>query len=193
MTLSKAISPSDEELLERAQVCGDGEAFGLLVRKYHPRVYNQILGGVKNPEVAKDLTQEVWFRAFRGIQGFRGDAAFSSWVYRIAENVVRDHFRREKHAHGREPLHLIDPSRITQTHPCPSQDVERAELREHLSAALAALTPMRREVFLLYYIDELPIKAIAKRLGRSEGTIKSHLRNARLDLQDRLRTESRSV
>ena len=64
------------------------------------------------------------------------------------------------------------------------RDVERAELREHLQKALTALTPIRRRVFLLYYRHELPIKAIAAEIGRSEGTIKSHLRNARLQLQE---------
>ena len=64
--------------------------------------------------------------------------------------------------------------------------MERAELREHLQKALTALTPIRRRVFLLYYYHELSIKAIAAEIGRSEGTIKSHLRNARLQLQELL-------
>ena len=80
--------------------------------------------------------------------------------------------------------HLIAENRITETVPCPSQDLERAELREHLQTALTALTPIRRRVFLLYYHHELPIKTIAAEIGRSEGTIKTHLRNARLQLQE---------
>ena len=72
----------------------------------------------------------------------------------------------------------------TQTHPCPSQLVERAELQELLQTALQHLTPIRRLVFRLYYENEMPIKAIAERLKRSEGTIKTHLRNARLQLQE---------
>ena len=119
------------------------------------------------------------------MSSFRGGSAFYSWLYRIAENVCIDHFRRQKH-HNTEPLHLIDENRITQTDPCPSRAVERAELREHLQKALTALTPIRRRVFLLYYHHELPIKAIAAEIGRSEGTIKSHLRNARLQLQELL-------
>lgn len=62
--------------------------------------------------------------------------------------------------------------------------VERAELREPLQAALETLTPIRKHVFCLYYEEELAIKAIAARLERSEGTIKSHLRNARLHLRE---------
>ena len=141
-------------------------------------------GRVKDAETAEDLTQETWLRAFRAISSFRGGSAFYSWLYWIAENVCIDHFRRQKY--NTEPLHLVDENRITETDPCPSRDVERAELREHLQKALTALIPIRRRVFLLYYHHELSIKAIAAEIGRSEGTIKSHLRNARLQLRELL-------
>ena len=184
MTLSKHREPSDEHLIACAQA-GEGEAFGLLVCKYHDRLYAHIQGSVKNAETAKDLTQETWLKAFRGLNGFRGDSTFYSWVYRIAENVIKDHFRRQKHRNI-APLHLIAEHRLTQTYPCPSRDIERQELREHLEAAIAELTPIRRQVFLLYYVHELPIKAIAAKIGRSEGTIKTHLRNARASLRQML-------
>ena len=171
----------EKHLIERTQA-GDPEAFTPFVGKYQDRLYRHINGRVTDPELAKDLTQETWLRAFRAISSFRGDAAFYSWLYRIAENVCTDHFRRQKY--NTEPLHLVDENRIIETVSCPSQDVERAELREHLQKALTALTPIRRRVFLLYYHHELPIKAIAAEIGRSEGTIKTHLRNARLQLQE---------
>ena len=171
----------EKHLIERTQQ-GDTEAFTPLVVKYHHRIYTHIHKRVRDSELAKDLTQETWKKAFRAIKKFRGDSAFSSWLYRIAENVCTDHFRRQKY--NTEPLHLIDENCITETDPCPSRDVERSELREHLQKALTALTPIRRRVFLLYYHHELPIKAIAAEIGRSEGTIKSHLRNARLQLQE---------
>ena len=175
---------SHEKHLITLTQSGDPEAFTPLVGKYQDRLYGHIKGRVVDPELAKDLTQETWLRAFRAISSFRGDSAFYSWLYRIAENVCTDHFRRQKY--NTEPLHLIDENRITDTDPCPSRDVERAELRELLQAALVALTPIRRRVFLLYYHHELPIKAIAAEIGRSEGTIKTHLRNARLQLQESL-------
>ena len=174
---------NEKHLIERAQ-SGDPEAFTPLVVKYHDRLYTHIYGRVKNAETAEDLTQDTWLRAFRAISSFRGDSAFYSWLYRIAENVCTDHFRRQKY--NTEPLHLIDENRITETTPCPSRGVEHAELRLHLQEAIAHLTPLRRRVFLLYYHHELPIKAIAAEIGRSEGTIKSHLRNARLQLQESL-------
>ena len=174
----------DETDIIRRSHAGDPEAFTPLVGKYQDRLYRHINRRVTDPEIAKDLTQETWLRAFRAISSFRGGSAFYSWLYRIAENVCIDHFRRQKY--NTEPLHLIDENRITETDPCPSRAVERAELREHLQKAITALTPIRRRVFLLYYHHELPIKAIAAEIGRSEGTIKSHLRNARLQLQELL-------
>ena len=160
---------------------GDSEAFSPLVRKYQDRLLRHITRRVKDCEVAKDLCQEVWFRAYRGIETFRCESSFYAWVYRIAENVISDHFRKPQH--DTEPLHLIDEGRITDTAACPSVYIERAELRSQLREAIRDLPPMRRRVFLLYYHHELPIKAIASRLNRSEGTIKTHLRNARLQLR----------
>ena len=173
----------EKRLIERTQH-GDIKAFNPVVQKYHHRVYNQILGNVKDPETAKDLTQETWLKAFRAIHTFRGTSPFSSWLYRIAENVCIDYFRKQKH--DIEPLHLIEERRVTQTHPCPSRDVERGELRKHLRTAIQQLTPLRRQVFCGYYLQELSIKEIAARLSKSEGTIKSHLRNARLQLREHL-------
>ncbi len=174
--------PFDEKHLITRTQAGDPKAFGPLVAEYQPRLYTHIYGRVRDVETAEDLTQETWLKALRAIESYRCESAFYSWLYRIAENVCIDHFRRQKY--NLEPLHLIDESRITETDPCPSRDVERAELREHLQKALTALTPIRRRVFLLYYHHGLPIKAIAAEIGRSEGTIKSHLRNARLQLQE---------
>jgi len=173
----------ETHFIERTQH-GDTEAFNPLVVKYHCHVYNHILGNVKNPETAKDLAQETWLKAYRGITTFRCDSTFTSWLYRIAENVCIDYFRKQKH--DTEPLHLIDESRITDTHPSPYRALQRKELREILRNAITGLTPTRKQVFLLYYIQELSIKAIAQQLNRSEGTIKSHLRNARLQLQEHL-------
>ena len=175
----------DTSLIERTQQ-GDPKAFGHLVSKYHSRLYRHIHGRVRDPEVTKDLTQETWFKAFRGIDSFRGTSGFYSWVYRIAENVITDFFRKQKHALATETLHGIPERRIRETHPCPSRALERQELRNTLKNALKCLSTARRDVFVLYYHHELPIKAIAQLLNRSEGTIKTHLRNARLQLQELL-------
>lgn len=179
------MTESEKKYLIEATQAGDSDAFNPLVRKYHRKIYTHIRRRVKDGEVAKDLSQEVWLRAYRGIGGFRADAAFSSWLYRIAENVCIDYFRKQKHR-DTEPWHTVDERRLTDRSPCPSRDSERQELRQHLRAAIAELTPIRRRVFVFYYHHELPITAIASRLNLSEGTVKTHLRNARLQLQELL-------
>ena len=165
---------------------GNTEAFTPLVKTYQPRLYTHILGRIKDVETAKDLTQETWIKAFRAINTFRADASFFSWLYRIAENICIDYYRKQKVAHIIEPIHDINERHIIDTHPCPSHNIERQELRYHLQEAVARLTPTRKRVFLLYYVHEMPITAIATRMKRSEGTIKTHLRNARLQLRERL-------
>ena len=165
---------------------GATEAFTSLVTTYQPRLYTHILGRIKDIETAKDLTQETWIKAFRAINTFRGDASFYSWLYRIAENVCIDYYRKQKVAHITEPIHDLDERRIIDTHLCPSYNIERQELRQQLREAVKHLAPTRKRIFLLYYIHEMPIKTIAVLLKRSEGTIKTHLRNARLQLQELL-------
>ena len=185
MPISLSTHLDEKHLLTRTRA-GDTEAFSPLVEEYYPRIYTHILGRVKDPEATKDLTQETWLRAFRAIQRFRGESSLSSWLYRIAENVCIDYFRKQQKAHNLEPLHTVDERRIPQTHSDPCRDLERQELRAYLRTAIQHLTQTRRQVFLLYYAQDLSIKQIATRLNRSEGTVKSHLRNARLQLREYL-------
>ena len=182
--LTTLITYRDEKhFIERTQH-GDTEAFTPLVTAYQSHLYTHILGRIKDVETVKDLTQKTWIKAFRAINTFRADASFYSWLYRIAENVCIDYHRKQKAAHIIEPIHDLDERRIIDKHLCPSHNIERQELRHHLQEAVARLTPTRKRVFLLYYIHEMSIKAIAKQIGRSEGTIKTHLRNARLQLRE---------
>lgn len=176
----------DEKILIARTQSGDIEAFNPLIEKYQPRLSNSIRAEVKDPEVAKDLCQNVWLKAFRSIRTFRFESAFSSWLYRIAKNVCIDYHRKQKASDNIHSLHTVNERRLLGVHPDPCELLQQQELRQHLDEAIATLTPSRKRVFLLYYIEELSIKDIATRTGRSEGTIKSHLRNARIQLQEYL-------
>ncbi|MDD9974368.1 MAG: sigma-70 family RNA polymerase sigma factor, partial [Candidatus Poribacteria bacterium] len=101
----------ERHFIERTQH-GDTEAFTPLVTTYQSRLYTHILGRIKDVETAKDLTQETWIKAFRAINTFRADASFYSWLYRIAENVCIDYYRKQKVARIIEPIHDIDERRI---------------------------------------------------------------------------------
>ena len=133
----------------------DTDAFNPLVEKYQSQIYTFIRKQVKEVETAKDLMQETWLKAFRAIKTFRADSAFSSWLYRIAENVCIDYFRKQQRAYDIEPLHTVNERCITQTHSDPCRDLERQELRAYLRTAIQRLTQTRRQVFLLYYDQDL--------------------------------------
>lgn len=142
------------------------------------------MGRIKNAETAEDLTQETWMKVFRSINTFQGDASFYSWLYCIAENVCIDFFRKQKAAYDIAPLHTVAETQIAKTHPSPAELLTRSELRQCFHGAIAELTPSRKRVFLLYYFEELSIKAIATHTSRSEGTVKTHLRNTRLQRRE---------
>ena len=175
----------EHTLIYRTQE-GNIEAFNPLVNKYQPRIYACILKRVKDIETAKDLTQETFLKAFVGLPTFRGDSAFSSWLYRIAKNLCIDYYRKQKTENNTTPLQTIDERCIIDTHPDPSQDMETQERRWVLRAAIRHLPPMRKKVFLLRYVQELSIKDIATCIQRSEGTVKTHLYKAHHQLRELL-------
>ena len=178
---------AEKELLLLTQQ-GDTEAFNPLVTKYQHRIYSLIYRQVHNTETAKDLTQDTFVKAYSAIREFKGDAACYTWLYRIAQNVCIDFFRRQQaRAKTFSPEEVDDTLHGTNTHPSPCQLMEQKELRAILRTAQQHLPPMRKKVFTLRYQEELPIKAIAKRLGKSEGTIKTHISKAKSQLRELLR------
>lgn len=175
----------EEQLITRTQH-GDSEAFNPLVVKYQSRIYTHILGRIKDREIAKDLTQDTFFKAFVSILSFRGDSAFYSWLYRIAENTCIDFLRKQKAKYDIIPLHIVNEHHITDTHPDTHDTLQRQELQRILKAAIQHLPSTRKRVFLLRYVQELSIKKIATVIDRSEGTVKTHLYKAHHQLRDLL-------
>ena len=177
----------ENRLIARTQQ-GDAQGFNPLVTKYQPKIEALILRQVRNTETAKDLTQDTFVKAYTAIGDFKGECAFYTWLYRIAQNVCTDFFRRQQ-ARAKTFSHesLDDTLHSTDTHPCPSKPLVQKELQAILRKAQQHLPPMRKKVFYLRYTEELPIKAIAKRLGKSEGTIKTHISKAKSQLRELLR------
>ena len=176
----------DEHTLIHRTQHGNTEAFNPLVIKYQHHIYTCIRKQVKDIETAKDLTQENFLKAFVGLPSFRGDSAFSSWLYRIAKNLCIDYHRKQKTENDIAPLHTIDERCIIDTHPEPSQNMETQERRRVLREAIQHLPTMRKKVFLLRYVQELPIKDIATYIKRSESTVKTHLYKAHHQLRELL-------
>jgi RNA polymerase sigma-70 factor, ECF subfamily len=171
----------DPELIHRSQA-GDTEAFGELVTKYRTRIYSLLNGILQNEDDSWDLAQEAFLKAWRSIHQFQGRSSFYTWLYSLTVNLAFDSLRRK----GRRIEVELDDA-IPSSLPSPYANYRRAEIRQHISAALAQLTPEHRAVIVLKEIEDLHYHEIAEILGISVGTVMSRLFYGRRKLQSILR------
>ena len=171
-------------LVERAKA-GDREAFNQLVRVTHSDAYALALRITGNTEDARDVVQETYLRAYRSIGRFRGDAQFSTWLYRIVANCSATHLsRRQRHRHDE----LGADHDVIDTRPehDPAMQGDLAELRASLDAAIGELPPRLRAVVVLRDMYDLPHEAIATELGISVTAAKVRLHRARKRLREQV-------
>ena len=171
----------DAELVRRAQQ-GDAAAFDFLVRRYFRAVYAIALAETRDPRDAEDVSQETMIRALERLDDCRQPDRFNAWLFRIARNSARSHGRRE----AVRATSSLDLAQSASSDSDPSRDAERAELRNRLTAALATLTGIQREVVLLHDLEQWKHREIAESLGIPEGTVRSHLFFARRALRAQL-------
>ena len=177
---------SDWELVQKCQG-GDTASFQELVSRYHQKVYMVIVGLLRNPDDAMEVAQETFFRAYRKITSFQGQASFYTWLYRIAVNISIDYQRRQK----RSPLEFRESmdevlEQQKEVAKDPFSDVHDRQLREKLLSAISDLTPEHKAVIVLRTLEGLSYKDIGEILGCSEGTVMSRLHYARKKLQGKL-------
>lgn len=177
----------EKELIERFQN-GEQEVFNELVSKYQGKIYNLVYKHVPNSEIAKDLSQEIFIKAYRALPHFKRQSAFYSWLYRIAVNLCIDFIRQQKRGQTLSfedlPAGNNDEVAFNDVSPLPPDQLETKELGQIIGQAVQQLPPKQQHVFNLRYHDGLQLKEIAAQLDRSEGTIKAHLHHA----HKRLRT-----
>ena len=169
---------TDEELVARASA-GDLESFNQLVTRWERPIYALAYRTLGREEDARDVVQEAFLRAYRGLRGFKGQAKFSSWLYRITLNLCRDWIRRERRApliqvpEGTDPVDLAD-ERIA-----PSESVEdlvaRRELSQAVAQAMAELPEEQRTAILLKEYHGLTFQEIADMLDCPLSTVKTRL------------------
>jgi len=170
------------ELVARAQ---DGEraAFDELVRRTHADTYTLAYRLCGNEEDARDVVQDAYLRAYRGLKRFRGEAQFSTWLYRITANCANTLMaKRHKHRHDELPETVED----TDHERDPAARADALAFRQDLEDALAELSPKLRAVVVLRDVYELPHEDIAAELGISETAAKVRLHRARRQLKERL-------
>ena len=181
------LPPTDEkELVERFQN-GEKDVFNELVIKYQGKIYNLVYKYVSNSETARDLSQEIFIKAFRALPRFKRQSAFYSWLYRIAINLCIDFIRQQKRGQTLSFEDLTtggnDEVMFNDVSPLPPDQVEAKELGHIIGKAVEQLPPKQQRVFNLRYHHGLQLKEIATQLDRSEGTIKAHLHHAHKRLQ----------
>jgi len=172
----------DDKRLAQLAGQGDQDAFARLVERYTGMVYHLAVQRVGNHHDAEEIAQAVFFKAWQALPNFRGDAAFSTWLYRMTVNAATDHLRQK----GRRetPLSLDDPD-LPQTadlSPGPAEAVQEAERREALNQAIHALPDQSRTVLLLREFEGLSYEEIAQALELPIGTVRSRLARARAAL-----------
>jgi RNA polymerase sigma-70 factor (ECF subfamily) len=172
------VPPADHELAQRARN-GDREAFAQLVKKHQRRAYATAMHLMGQHSDADDVLQEALLRAFRGLGGFDGRAAFSTWLHRIVVNVALNHLR----ARRRPAL----PIEAAENVGVPPRVEPRAEARAVL-AALAELSPPLRVTLVLATVEDMPYREIAETLSVPEGTVAWRVNQARKLLRLRLQT-----
>jgi len=183
-----AAETPEARLIERCRA-GDTGAFDELMARHQDRVYHLCLWLLRDAEAATDATQDVFIRAFRGLKNFRGDCAFSTWLHRIAVNIVSDEANRRQRAPL--PLSALETDDSPAIEPVapgddPGSAAARRERRRVVREALAALPDHHRLVLVLFDIQGYAYEDIAQILELPLGTVKSRLNRARAALREKL-------
>ncbi len=201
-TVPAASQPTDRELVERSRL-GDRHAFTTLVERHQRQIYRLALRMMGNESDAEEILQEAFLNAYQKLPDFRGDAAFSSWIYRIAANFALMRLRRRRRtpelpaATSEEAAELtlglrfnieggyVDPPKSDWSLRA-DDALQNQQLGRALETAVANLPDDYRVVFLLKDVDGLSNEEIGSALGLSVPAVKSRLHRARLVLREKL-------
>jgi RNA polymerase sigma-70 factor (ECF subfamily) len=173
---------SDPELVEAARR-GNPAAFEVLVRRYSERAYRVAFRVVRDADDSRDVVQDAFVKAYRGLDSFESRSSFYTWLYRIVVNLALDRRRREQRAPSVEwddgAAHQIDPRGIAPIAENPELATRRREVRELVARGVQGLPDGQREVLLLREVDGLSYEEIAESMRISKGTVMSRLHYAR--------------
>ena len=175
---------SDEELVNRARE-GSERAWMALVKRHESRLYNHALRMSGNPDDAMDILQDVLLSAYRNLDSFRGDAKFSTWLYRIASFRCTDYFRRRKFDTVDETDQLADESDAS----APDLCLANARDNRDIGILLAQLSAEQRQVVELKFFQHFTFDEIAGQLGISPNTAKTRLYAALAKMRQRTKVD----
>jgi len=174
-------SISDADCVRRIQH-GEVDAFEVLVRRHEKTIFNLVYRMLGDYDDAIEVSQEVFLSAYRAIGQFRGDANFSTWLYRIALNHATTR-RRSNNSRQHRTAPIEDMELIRDSQPGPAETLEKKEMQERVQLALNKLAPEDAAVILLRDLQDVPYDEVARLLEIPVGTVKSRLHRARQALK----------
>ncbi len=184
--------PPDDKTLAAQAAAGRQRAFRELLRRYERPVFSLVYRMVRDRSLAEDLSQEAFVRAFKAIGKYNANYKFSSWMFKIANNVAIDHLRKRRldtisldgspHALTEEAQARTRPVLVSEDER-PDAYVENRELGNQIERAIGRLRPEYRTVTLLRHVEGHSYKEIARIMDLPLGTVKTYIHRARLELK----------
>jgi RNA polymerase sigma-70 factor, ECF subfamily len=172
---------SDAECVRRVQK-GDTDSFEILVRRHQKSIFNLVYRLLGDYDEAAEVAQEVFLSAYKSIDQFRGDANFSTWLYRIGLNHASTRRKSLNNAQRRhvslDGTKVIDDGAVD-----PAKSFEHKEIQQRVQQALNSLAPDDARIILLRDLQDVPYEDVAEMLDIPVGTVKSRLHRARQALK----------
>ena len=191
----------DQELVNRFKG-GDQSAFDEMVSRYWDRIYGMVNQLLRNSQDAEEVTQDAFIRAHRGLANFRGDSAFSTWLYQIATNLARNRYwywwrrKRDKSVSFDAPVSADNATTLADLIPAemetPDDITVTQEFIDRIAQGMEKLSAKHREILTLRNIKNLSYEEIADILSISVGTVKSRIARARESLRSKLGEDFRN-
>ena len=183
---------ADELLIERVKA-GDMVAYNVMVTRYYDRIFARVSQLLNNKQDAEEVTQDAFIRAQRGLENFRGDASFFTWLYQIASNLAHNRYwywfrrKRDQSISLDQPLRDDGSLTLENVMPCagenPAEAVVTQEFVDRVSGCMHDLSEKHKEVLILRNLKNLTYDEIAQQLEISVGTVKSRIARARESLR----------
>ncbi len=174
---------ADEQVLITNVRQGSHEAFRVLVETYMKQAYDVAFSILGNHEDADDVAQEAFVRVHRSLASFRGESAFSTWLFRIVKNCSLNRLKQRKRKQGREVELAFADHEVVSLNTGTGQ---AEDTRIYVERALHELPTLQRAVVMLRHMNGLSTKQVSKILDCSEGTVKTHLHRGLKKMRERL-------
>ena len=173
----QGLDPADaDQQIISSVLAGDRDAFGVLIHRYSDPLYRHAMGMTGSPDVAEDILQQSFIKAYNHLGEVRG--RFDAWLFRIVANGCKDWLKNIRRTHV-----SYEEDDQPSTYATPDEDLDRTELRQDLDRALTQLSASLREAFVMKHVEGRSYEEMADLLGTTVGALKMRVHRARESLQ----------